>query len=198
MNRLVATLVLACICVAARATTVIPPSFDELVQESELVFRGRVTAMRSGWSGDGPKARIATWVTFAVERILQGEVDGEITLEFIGGTVGTKRFEATGWPQFEIGDRGVFFVENRKARLCPLVALRHGRYRIVTTEGSKAEYITRDDHTPLRATADVAAALSESGAPRASTAGAGLSLAEFESQIVSRSRTALKTESSRR
>jgi hypothetical protein len=165
---------------------VIPPSFDELVQHSELVFRGRVVAMKSGWSGNGAKTRIATWVTFEVERALRGNVGETVTLEFLGGTVGEKRFEAIGWPSFEVGDRGVFFVENRNARMCPLMALRHGRYRIVTTADTK-ERVVRDDYTPLRETSEVALALIESMPMRRLPTDAALTVADFEARIVARS-----------
>ena len=84
--------------VSAQATSVIPPTFDELVRDSELILRGRVTAVRSGWSEVGMKPRIATWVTIAVERTLRGEAGAAVTLEFMGGVVGETRLEVAGWP----------------------------------------------------------------------------------------------------
>jgi len=193
-----------------RATTVVPPSFDELVRDSELIFRGRVTAVKSDWSGEGKRRAPATWVTFAVERTLRGSVGETITLEFMGGEVGQKRLVLAGWPKFAVGDRGVFFVENREGRVCPLMRLRHGKYRIVGeggggSAGARAnaeaqggavgdERVWRDDGTPLRAVAEVGAVLGErapAGAvPTAAAAGAGnggLTVAEFEAQIAARS-----------
>lgn len=190
-----------------RATTVVPPSFDELVQESELIFRGRVTAVKSDWSGEGKGRAPATWVTFAVERTLRGSAGETITLEFMGGEVGQKRLVLAGWPQFAVGDRGVFFVENREGRVCPIMRLRHGKYRIVS-EGAGAgvaegERVLRDDGTPLRAVAEVGTVLGEAaaaGPARASaqaTVGAGaggLTLGEFEAQIAVRSAELPRTE----
>ena len=40
-------LVVAC---AALATTVIPPSFDDLVDRAEMIFQGTVTDVRSEWT----------------------------------------------------------------------------------------------------------------------------------------------------
>ena len=47
-----------------RATTVIPPSFDELVSRAELIFQGSVTDVRSQWVGEGAQRHIVTYVTF--------------------------------------------------------------------------------------------------------------------------------------
>ncbi|MCX6953539.1 MAG: hypothetical protein NTV51_15420 [Verrucomicrobia bacterium] len=172
----------------ARATTVVPPSFDELVQASELVFRGRVTAVKSDWAGEGKARHLATWVTFAVERTLRGSAGGEITLEFMGGESGAKRLVLAGWPQFAVGDRGVFFVEQRLGRVCPLMRLRHGKYRIVGEAGTASERVMRDDGTPLKSATDVSAPLVEtSGANRAVTSNEALSLRNFEAQIETRS-----------
>ncbi len=174
--------------VSAQATSVIPPTFDELVRESELIFRGRVTAVRSGWSEAGVKLRIATWVTIAVERTLRGEAGAAITLEFMGGEVGERRMEVAGWPRFEVGDRGIFFVENRQGRMCPLVRLRHGRYRIVREESSAVEGVVRDDYSPVEAATNFAVPLAERNAsPSAAARTPAIALAACEALIASRS-----------
>lgn len=176
-----------------RGTTVVPPSFDELVRDSELIFRGRVTAVKSDWSGEGKGRAPATWVTFAVERTLRGNAGETITLEFMGGEVGSKRLVLAGWPKFEVGDRGVFFVENREGRVCPLMRLRHGKYRIVSeSENASAgvagvERVWRDDGAPLRVVAEVGAALGERAPAGVGGVVAGMALGEFEAQIAARS-----------
>ena len=179
------------------ATTVIPPTFNELVRDSELIFRGRVTAVKSGWSQAGAKPRIATWVTFSVERTLRGEAGPTLTLEFVGGTIGERRLEVAGWPAFEVGDRGVFFVENRQARMCPIVRLRHGRYRIVGEGGALSERVVRDDYSPVEASLDVAVPLAERSGPARAAAGGGMGLAEFEGRIAMRSAAFPRPERSR-
>jgi hypothetical protein len=170
----------------ANATTVSPPSFDELVDGSPLVFRGRVTAVQSGWSGDGAQRHLATRVTFVVERVLKGEVPGPLTLEFMGGERDGRRLEIVGLPKFEVGERGVYFVENRNGRLCPLTRLRHGRYRIAPETPGGVERVARDDRSPLRDTAAVREPLADGGAVRAASPGGGMSLAEFEGAISER------------
>lgn len=173
--------------VGAYATSVRPPSFDDLISSSELIFSGRVTSMRCGWRGDGAQSHVTTRVTFQVERGLKGSAAETLTLEFMGGEIGGRRFEVVGVPRFQIGDRGVFFVENRAGRLCPLARLRHGRYRVVSDRTGATARILRDDYTPLRESAAVSAPLQELAEPqRAALADDGLTLAEFEQQIIAR------------
>ena len=180
--------------VTASATTVVPPSFEELVDGSTLVFRGRVTAVQSGWSGEGAQRHLATRVTFAVERALKGEVPATLMLEFMGGERDGRRFEIAGLPKFATGERGVFFVENRDGRLCPLMRLRHGRYRVAQDGANGAERVTRDDHSALREPAAVREPLADDVAPRAASAGEGMTLVEFERAIALRVQPSPATE----
>lgn len=189
LNYLRACIVALCLCFSAQATTVIAPSFDELVQQSELVFRGRVTSLKSAWTGEGESRRIATWVNFAVERTLRGTTDKEITLEFIGGEVEGRRLRLAGFPAFEVGERGVFFVENRTGRVCPLMRLRHGRYRVVEeNEGTEVkERILRDDYSALRSVEGVATPLGEHSGPQVAAYAMALTLENFETAVLARS-----------
>lgn len=171
----------------AHATTVVPPSFEQLVGRSEAIFRGRVTAVTAGWSGEGGARRIATRVTFAVERALRGTVGDSLTLEFIGGQIGDRRLVVAGTPQFVVGERGVFFVENRTARLCPLLRFGHGRYRITTGEADGIERIARDDRSPLAAVEAVREPLAEADATvRSAQVAGGMTVADFEQAILER------------
>ena len=44
--------------ISARATTVIPPSFDELVDQAEFIFQGTVTEVKAQWVGEGGQRHI--------------------------------------------------------------------------------------------------------------------------------------------
>jgi hypothetical protein len=178
-----------CLCVAVHATSVRLPSFEELVDGSSLVFRGRVTAVQSGWSGDGSQRHLATRVTFQIERAIKGDAAPTLTLEFMGGERDGRRQEIAGLPRFAVGDRGVFFVENREGRLCPITRLRHGRYRLARDDASGVEHVTRDDGSPLLAVADVREPLADSAAQRRAVSVAEtMTLDEFERAIVNRAR----------
>jgi hypothetical protein len=172
----------------ARATTVIAPSFEELVANSELIFRGRVTAMRSISRHGDAKTAISTEVTFAIERTLRGSAGETITLEFLGGEIGGKRLHLAGWPRFAVGDRGIFFVEDRSGQVCPLMRLGHGRYRIAGDANTGTEHILREDFTALRTVQGVSLPMAEVNASRPpSVAAAALSVSAFESLVVERS-----------
>ena len=174
---------------AAHATSVRPPIFDELVGDSELIFRGRVTEVQTGWEGEATQRHIVTCVTFQVDRTLKGTAPAALTLTFMGGQIDGHRLEIVGQPRFAVGERGVYFVENRGGRLCPLVRLRHGRYRVVADEKTATERIARDDFTPLLVVAQVSDPLPDSTVSRrAQSDGAGLTLTEFEDRITERAK----------
>ena len=144
---------------AARATSVIPPTFPELVAEAEAIVRGRVTdiAVRRSSAPDGTPV-IKTHVTFSVERTLKGAERREITLEFLGGTIGDASLVVTGLPRFEPGSTDYLFIERNGVQFCPLVAVRHGRYRLLRDAAGR-EFVARDNSVPLTAVGDVVLAL---------------------------------------
>src|SRR5437016_11891433 len=59
---------------AALATTVIPPSFDDLVGRAEMIFQGTVTGVRSEWTGEGAQRHIMSYVTVKVEETIKGKI----------------------------------------------------------------------------------------------------------------------------
>jgi hypothetical protein len=190
MNALKVCLFVVALSCDVYATSVRPPNFDELVQQSELIVRGRVLAVASGWQGEGAKRHIVTRVTIAVERTLKGRVDEELVLFFMGGKMGGRRLELVAQPRFEVGDHGVYFVENRLGRVCPLVRLGHGRYRIVSDAVTSRERILRDNFEPLREVSLVSRTLSEpTGQLRAVSISEGVTLADFEAQVLQRAGT---------
>ena len=56
----------------SQATTVIPPTFDDLVTKAEIIFQGAVTDVKSQWIGEGAERRIVTFVTFKVDDSIKG------------------------------------------------------------------------------------------------------------------------------
>src|SRR5947199_4457590 len=69
-----------------RATTVIPPTFDELVDQAQVIFQGKVTEVRSQWTGEGAQRYIVSYVTFRVEESLKGNSGQTYTIRMCGGT----------------------------------------------------------------------------------------------------------------
>jgi hypothetical protein len=142
---------------ALRATSVVPPNFTELVGEADAIYRGRVTSVQSRRveRTDGDGSVIKTFVTFAVERVLKGPEQKEVTLEFLGGTVGEETMTVSGMPKFNLGAREIVFVQKNGVQFCPLVGLMHGRYRVLRDETTAREHIARDNGVPLTDTSEV-------------------------------------------
>lgn len=149
-----------------RATTVQPPTFSELVDEADAIYRGRVTSVhpRHVATPDGSIV-IKTFVTFVVESALKGSAREEVVLEFLGGTIGDESLDVGGMPHFQVGEREILFVQKNGVQFCPLVRLGHGRYRVERDPATNADYIARDNRIPLVATAEVALPLDDDARP---------------------------------
>jgi len=164
---------------ATRATTVIPPTFDELVSKAEVIFQGTVTDVRSQWIGEGAQHRIVSYVTFNVEDAMKGTPGATYTLRMLGGTVDGETMEVTDTPKFAVGDRDVLFVENNGSQFVPLVGIMHGRFHVETDPQTGREIVTTNERKPLVDLARVGK--EESAAP--TNAGQGLTAIEFKTAI---------------
>jgi hypothetical protein len=112
------------------ATTVIPPTFDELVKQAEFIFQGTVTDVRSVWEGQGGQRHIETYVTFQVSDNVKGSAGTSYTIQMLGGTVGDETMLVTDTPKFRVGDNEILFVEHNFDQFVPLVGISHGRFHI--------------------------------------------------------------------
>jgi hypothetical protein len=154
------------------ATSVIPPTFEQLVQQAEFIFQGTVTNTQSIWAGEGAQRRIETYVTFQVEDNVKGQAGSSYTIRMLGGTVGDETFEITDTPKFQVGDRDILFVEHNNDQFVPLVGINYGRFHVQRDQGTGRDVVLNGEGEPLRqlgqlgrnqeasTTADVATALS--------------------------------------
>ena len=72
----------------ANATTVVPPTFEEMADRADLVFVGKVVGSQAEWRVAGTNQAIFTLVEFHTEEILKGTATESVGLRFLGGTVG--------------------------------------------------------------------------------------------------------------
>src|SRR6476646_7846616 len=128
----------------ALATTVIPPSFDELVSRAEMIFQGSVTDVRSEWTGEGAQRHIMSYVTLKVEDAIKGNPGSIVTLRMLGGTVGGETMEVADAPKFKVGDRDILFVENNGTQFVPLVGIMHGRFHVKKDEAGRDAAFTNE------------------------------------------------------
>lgn len=185
--RLAFALILALLAPAVQATSVVAPSFSELVAEAQVIARVEVTAIRAAWVENGQSRVIKTFVTFAVLKSLKGNPGATITVPFLGGELDGQGMRVEGMPRFTVGQTEIlFFSELTGARFSPLVGLMHGRYRVLTDAASARHYVARNDGTPLESENDVQLPQSQSAASpanRLKSADRALSPEAFESLI---------------
>lgn len=162
---------------AAQATTVIPPTFDELVEKAEIIFQGTVTNVSSQWVGEGAQRRIMSYVTFKVEDAMKGAAGDTYTLRMLGGTVDGETMEVSDAPKFEVGGREIVFVENNGSQFIPLVGIMHGRFHLKKDDQTGTEFVTTNEHQPVKDVSKLGRA------ETAAVTGKGLSAGEFKSAI---------------
>lgn len=138
-----------------RATTVVPPDFEQLVNESDFVARAVVESVRSEYR-DGPQGRlIYTRVRFALREPVIGSTSTSFELEMLGGQIGDDRLIVNGAPVFRVGDEDFLFVRDNGRTITPLVAMMHGRYP-VRRDATGREFVARNNDVPLQDVAEVA------------------------------------------
>lgn len=131
-------------------TTVIPPTFEQLVQQAELIFQGTVTDARSVWEGEGGQRHIETYVTFNVEDSVKGQPGTSYTIRMLGGTVGDETMEVTDTPKFKVGDREILFVEHNNEQFVPLVGISHGRFHVQRDEQTGRDFVLNNEGEAVR------------------------------------------------
>jgi hypothetical protein len=132
------------------ASTVIPPTLEQLVQQAELIFQGTVTDVRSVWEGEGAQRHIDTYVTFQIDEKVKGNATSSYTIRMLGGTVGDETMEVTDAPKFKIGDRNILFVEHNNEQFVPLVGINYGHFRVQHDEQTGRDIVTNSEGEAVR------------------------------------------------
>jgi hypothetical protein len=135
--------------VAARATTVAPTTFSEIVSRAEVIISGEVMSRRCEWIGTGSERCIVTMVTMQVKGVYKGAPPVQLELQFLGGTVGDTTLEVPGVPQFKIGEKSILFVEKNRKAFCPLAGVYHGKLTIERDPQTGREVLVRHNRQVL-------------------------------------------------
>src|SRR6185436_16037663 len=124
------SIVLICFClvIPGYATTVVPLSFEQLVNESQSVVYGRVSDVRAQWTAD--RRFIESVVTIEILRGIKGGARESIEFTVPGGQVGRYLNLIPGAPSFIRGDVAVFFLTAQGARLPVTTGLTQDIYRV--------------------------------------------------------------------
>lgn len=139
---LVPTLMLL-VSVGASALTVVPRSFDELVEQADTIVIATVGALRTGWGSDGQT--IFTYASLQELEIIKGEVPAAVfDLPMPGGVLGDQAQFYPGMPQLRSGERYILFMRGYQREFVPLVGIQQGLYRVLR-DGSGQVRVVRSD-----------------------------------------------------
>lgn len=140
------------LCVAlvvdARATTLAPIAFEELVARAERILVTEVVDIAARRDPSRP-GLIVTRVTFRVTQVLEGPPASVVALDLAGGVLGDASLDVSGLPRFRPGDRDVLFVKPGGRHVSPLVGFAHGRVRVTYDPSARVERVARFDGRPL-------------------------------------------------
>jgi len=128
MRSFVVAVALASTVLTLQANVVIPAEFREVVRDSSVIVRGRVTDVRSVVV---PDRGIESIATVAVETKLKGDAPTFVYVRVPGGEVGRSKVVMVGAPTLRVGDRAVFFLRAGGADSTMLpIGLSQGIYRV--------------------------------------------------------------------
>lgn len=114
--------------VNAGATTLVPLSFEQLVNESSVVVYGRVTDVRPQWTED--RHAIESVVSVEIIKGMKGSARDTITFTVPGGQIGRFLNVIPGAPVFAAGDAAVLFLTARGPRMPVTTGFTQGIYRV--------------------------------------------------------------------
>ena len=132
----------------AQATSVVEVTMEEMLQNSALVFEGRVIDVKVREHGDHS---IQTRVTFELVDVIKGNVKGKnITLGFLGGEVAGRRLSVSNMHIPELNEQGIYFVESPESNLVqPLYGWSQGHLKIEQDPAGQERVFTRSGQ-PVR------------------------------------------------
>jgi hypothetical protein len=135
---------------SAKATTVVPPSFEGLVNQADYIVHAVVKSVSCEWRDEGANRHIMTKVELDVKQVIAGNPPTPLVLEMLGGQIGDLKMVVHGAPEFKVGDEDILFIHGNGRQFNPLVALGHGRYRVGHDAQTGHSYLMRSNGEILR------------------------------------------------
>jgi hypothetical protein len=165
------------LCVFTQGTTVVQPTFEQLVDGASQVIVVEALGSECHWRTNAKGALIFTTVRFRAEEVLKGKAASQLELSFLGGTIGADTLEVNGVPNFKNGSRYILFVSSNRTEVCPLVGMFHGKFNLQKDAATGEETISHHDGTPVRLSA---------GDAKSALPLRNLSVAEFKQRVKAR------------
>jgi hypothetical protein len=125
---------------AARATTLVRLSLDQLAAGSDAVARVNYAGAESRWENGS----IWTVTTVKVVEVIKGNLPGEISVRLPGGRVGHLTATVDGTPKFSPGDDAVVFLKRTPAGGFTVAGWVEGTFRISHDPRTGSQTVTQD------------------------------------------------------
>jgi hypothetical protein len=122
------------------AITVVPMTFEQLVDESVAIVYARVADVRGHWTTDGQS--IESLITLESLRYLKGDLGATLLTRLPGGEVGGIVNVLPGAPVLRQGDLVVLFLAARGPAIPTVLGLGQGIFRIVPDPRSGVPHVT--------------------------------------------------------
>jgi hypothetical protein len=171
------------------ATSVLQVDMEQLLNDAAVIFEGEVIASEAKWNADN--TYVSTWVTFRVDDVLKGELPSATIIQsFAGGTVGDTTLEVSGMVYPQVGETGIYFIENPdRQQVNPIVGWSQGHFKVKKDKQGKERMLTESDD-PIQGIEDVSpannrgkSAQNESALPLSKGAALGLRVGKSQDAL---------------
>ena len=173
----------------ASATSIRPPSFEQLVDGSGRIVRATVSSVRPYEDSYEGKRVVRTEIVLNVLENIRGEgTSGELKIRHLGGEVNGLRMEVGAMPKFEVGKEMVLFLHGEGRFICPTVGWGHGQYGVDRSGVDGIARIRRSNGSMLSNLKQVAESFHEERLTQQSNTPviSGMSLQNFKLSVLDR------------
>ena len=140
---------LLCLSPSLSATVLLPAEFREIVNGSQIIVYGRVSAVRPQWV-DG-RRRIESVITLDAADFYRGTPSRTVTFRVPGGQIGRYKSVTVGAPEFRSGDEVVLFLKSQGPAVPKVFGLNQGVFRVRVDARSGRRLVTLPIVTARRA-----------------------------------------------
>jgi hypothetical protein len=110
----------------AQASTVQKLSFDRLVDEADVIVRGRVQELKNSPASD--RSSVSTVITVSVENQFKGDKVSSVTLQQPGGSLGAVVQSVPGLAEFSSGEDVILFLKRRREGAFAVIGGKQGKF----------------------------------------------------------------------
>jgi hypothetical protein len=124
----------------AAAITVVPMTFEQLVDEAAAVVYARVSDVRGQWTSD--RQSIDSVITLEALQYLKGNLGDTVMMRLPGGEAGGIVHVLPGAPSLREGELVVLFLKARGPALLTTLGLGQGIFRVIRDARTGAMLVT--------------------------------------------------------